>query len=169
MASNVIKALHQGELSLLTTDGKAKIGNNRLHLWCCFCGTGYTEGLLHGQFTRAFGHKHAGPMYCVSVLLNHHFHQSWHASEQHRSNFPRIHYFDGAPVDSVKYLRLLGKLKYAGWPNFVEEIPVHQSPFGIVAMLDEEPSLPTPETQLEVCGIGNAMCFILPCTHMATK
>jgi hypothetical protein len=127
MASNVIAALCRGELSdppgiswhtpLLMTDGKPKMDKDGLHLWRCFRGTGCTEG-AHGQFTRAFGHKRAGPMHPVSVLINHHFRQSWRASQRHRPNFPRIHHCDGALVDSVNasYMRLLGKLRYAGWP-----------------------------------------------------
>jgi hypothetical protein len=55
---------------LLTTDGKAKIDKDGLHLGRCFRGTGYTGG-SHGQFTRTFGHKQAGPMYYVYVLRNH--------------------------------------------------------------------------------------------------
>jgi hypothetical protein len=76
MASNVIVALCQGELSdppgiswctpLLMTDGKPKMDKDGLHLWRCFRGTGCTEG-AHGQFTRAFGHKRAGPVLCVCV------------------------------------------------------------------------------------------------------
>lgn len=158
---------------LLTTDRKVRIDKDGLVLWRCFRGTGNTES-SHGQFTRAFGHKQAGPMYSVSVLINHHFRQSWRASQRHRPNFPRIHHYDGALVDSVNasYLRLLGKLRYDGWPNFDEGVPVYQSPFGIIPHLDE-PGLPrgAPSKHLKpsLRYVAWAIQCVLPCTPVATK
>jgi hypothetical protein len=111
--------------------------------------------------------------YSVSVLLNHHFRQSWCAFEQHWPNFPRMHHYNGALVDLVNalYLSLLGKLKYSGWLNN-EGITVHQSPFGIIPMLDE-PSLPrgAPSKHLKPGWryVSWAMEYVLPCTPVVTK
>lgn len=132
-------------------------------MWCCFCGTEYTEG-SHGQFTREFGNKRAGPMYSVSVLLNHHFCQSWRESKQHWPNFPTmIHYYNGALVDSITalYLRLFGILKYAGWPNFDKGVPQCISlPLG-------QPQCWMSRPCLEVL-LQNTQRVLL-CTPMATK
>jgi hypothetical protein len=113
-------------------------------------------------------------MYSVSVLINHHFRQSWRASQRHRPNFPRIYHYDGALVDSVNasYLWLLGKLRYASRPNFDKGIPVYHSPFGIIPLLDE-PGLPrgAPSKHLKPGWryVARAMQTVLPCTPVATK
>ena len=69
-------------------------------------------------------------------------------------------------------LRLLGKLRYAGWPNFDGGIPVYQSPFGIIPLLNE-PGLPRGASLKHLKPgwryVARETQCVLPCTPVATK
>jgi len=63
-------------------------------------------------------------------------------------------------------------LKYAGWPSFDKDVPVYQSPFGIIPLLDE-PFLPrgAPSKHLKPGWryVAWAMQCVLPCAPVATN
>jgi hypothetical protein len=104
MASSMIQALYQGELSdtpvffLVHSTFDDRWKSQDRQGWSAFVAPlswdcVHKEG-AYRQFTRAFGLKQAGHMYYVSVLISHHFYQSWRAPEQHEPNFPRIHHYN---------------------------------------------------------------------------